>query len=405
MTEKKRNLAEDLERVESYEDEVEDPASAKYKKNDPIMLRQIFAAARQELKTVLVERDEEIDLILTALIAQEHPLLVGPPGTAKSLLLDSILRWMKGADRFSILFTKFTTPEEVFGPISVQGLKSDQYRRITAGKLPEAHVAFLDEIFKASSAILNTTLRILNERVFENGDGKFSHCPLLLCVAASNEWPGEDGNGKELGALFDRFLFRKRVKPVSIVEGRKKLLQAAVKGDPCKAKFSSHLTEKQIGQAHTEAMQLPIPDATRAALWHILETLNNEGIFPGDRRLYKSIGAARSYAWLCGADKVDVEHLEILQHVLWDDPNEQPEKCSKIVTRIANPIGYAINEKLIVAQDVVAKNSATDAVPKLQSIQRELKALSNDPRKERAVALLQQMIKQCYNKVVQVEEE
>lgn len=105
-----------------------------------------FARIRKTLKETLIERDEEVDVVLTALIAQEHPLLVGPPGTAKSLLLDGLLAHTDSADKFNVLFNKFTMPEEVFGPVSVVGLRDDQYRRITTGKLPEAHFAFGDEI-------------------------------------------------------------------------------------------------------------------------------------------------------------------------------------------------------------------------------------------------------------------
>src|SRR3954463_808475 len=165
-----------------------------------------FLAARQELAAALIERDDEIDLVLTGLIAQEHVLLVGQPGTAKSLLLDAVLGWMHGL-KFTVLLTKFSTPEEVFGPISVAGLKEDRYRRITTGKLPEADGAFGDEIFKASSAILNTLLRILNERVYDNGDGVLAPVPLKVFVGASNEWPHAQEGGQELQALFDRFLF------------------------------------------------------------------------------------------------------------------------------------------------------------------------------------------------------
>src|SRR3954451_25294438 len=129
-----------------------------------------FAAARKALSAALIERDDEIDLALTALLAGEHLLLVGPPGCGKSLLLDSLLSWAGGA-RFAILFTKFATPEEVWGPVSLSALKADKYVRVTAGKLPEAEFAFLDEIFKASSAILNTLLKVLNERTFDAGDG------------------------------------------------------------------------------------------------------------------------------------------------------------------------------------------------------------------------------------------
>jgi MoxR-like ATPase len=108
-------------------------------------IQERFVQTRKELSAALIERDEEIDLVLTALVCREHPLLVGPPGCGKSLLLDSIMAWMRGR-KFTILFTKFTTPEECFGPISVAGLKEDKYRRVTTGKLPEADGAFGDEI-------------------------------------------------------------------------------------------------------------------------------------------------------------------------------------------------------------------------------------------------------------------
>src|SRR3954447_6638595 len=187
----------------------------------PEPIREKFALTRAELSSALIERDEEIDLILTALIAQEHPLLVGPPGCAKSLLLDSLMGWTSGR-RFTCLMTKFTTPDEVFGPISVQGLKEDRYRRVTTGRMPEAHLVYLDEVMKASSAILNTLLRILNERVFENGDGSLVKVPLLLCIASSNEWPDAHDGGRELQAVFDRFLLRKAVRPILSQAGRQR---------------------------------------------------------------------------------------------------------------------------------------------------------------------------------------
>ena len=154
-------------------------------------VRDKFALAHRELSAALIERDDEVDLVLTALIAGEHALLVGPPGCGKSLLLDSVLARTGGA-KFSILLTKFTTPEEVVGPVSLAALREDRYVRITSGKLPEADYAFLDEAFKASSAILNTLLKILNERTFDAGDGVARRVPLKLCVAASNEWASPD---------------------------------------------------------------------------------------------------------------------------------------------------------------------------------------------------------------------
>ena len=204
-----------------------------------------FMTTRRELAGTLIERDDEVDIILTALVCNEHPLLVGPPGTAKSLLLDSLMAWTSGR-RFTALLTKFTTPEELFGPISVQGLKEDKYRRVTTGKLPEAHLCFLDEVFKASSAILNCLLRILNERVFENGDGSLAKVPLLLCLSASNEWPDSQEGGRELLAVFDRYLFRKTVRPILSQAGRQRLLWVRDHAP----RLSTSITPEEIGRAH-----------------------------------------------------------------------------------------------------------------------------------------------------------
>jgi MoxR-like ATPase len=362
-----------------------------------------FATTRRELSNSLIERDGEIDVVLTALIAQENPLLVGPPGTAKSLLLDSLLQWMgPSTKRFSILLTKFTTPEEVFGPISVQGLKNDQYRRITVGKLPEADVAFVDEIFKASSAILNTMLRILNERVYENGDGTFKKVPLKLCVSASNEWPSDEG-GKELGALFDRFLFRKTVKPIQSEAGRKRLLwnyQPPV--------FSTSISTREIDEASKIAASLLWHKDAKAALETILRMIRLEGVFPGDRRQFKSVRAAQAYAYLCGSEMVMPEHLEILAHTLWDDPTEQPEKVARIVAKVANPVGMLVNDKLTQVESILTNANGSTAsimeVPqKLKAVQAELGKLNQqDNRVQRAIEYVTECLKDAYTKAVEV---
>jgi len=358
-------------------------------------IQEKFLATRRELAAALIERDEEIDVVLTALVCQEHPLLVGQPGTAKSLLLDSVMNWMHG-QKFTILFTKFTTPEEAFGPISVVGLKEDRYRRVTTGKLPQADGAFGDEIFKASSAILNTLLRILNERVYDNGDGALVKVPLKIFVAASNEWPHQQEGGKELSALFDRFLFRKSVRPILSGAGRKRLLWET----DHTPRLSTAITPAEIDKAHADARALTWSNEAKEALEAILRELAKEGIQPGDRRQYKSVGAAQGFAYLSGANQVEPEHLEALAHTLWDDPQEQPEKVAGIVARIANPTGMRVNsfllevEQILAATDVKQLAQAASAAGKLQEILKKLTGLKgSDSRVAKAKEYVQQQIK------------
>src|ERR1043166_443879 len=158
---------------------------------------------RDELGQAFLERTEVIDGALAALLAGQHVLLIGPPGTAKSMLADELCRRLEGASYFQWLLTKFTTPEELFGAVSLRALENDDYRRVTTHKLPEAHIAFLDEVFKANSSILNSILTVLNERRFHNGR-EVVEVPLITLFGASNELPEED----ELQALYDRFLLR-----------------------------------------------------------------------------------------------------------------------------------------------------------------------------------------------------
>jgi MoxR-like ATPase len=356
-------------------------------------LQSKFASVRRELSEELIERDSEIDLLLTGLVARENVLLVGPPGCAKSLLLDSLLSWMKGK-KFSILLNRFTCPEEVLGPISVTALKCDVYRRITTSKLPEADVAFLDEIFKASSAILNVLLRILNERTYEVGDGSVVKVPLKLAVGASNEWPSPE-TGKELSALFDRFCLRKSVRSILTASGRQRLLW----GGDHTPRLSTSITPAEVDDAHEKSMALPWTEEAKESMETIIRELHKEGVQPGDRRQFKSVGVAKAFAWLEGASRVEPEHLEILQHVLWDSPEEQPEKVAQVVAKIANPTGMKLNQLLLECEQVLSATDvrnlaqAATATAKLAEIDKQLRTLKGNGRTERARAYVKEQIR------------
>lgn len=358
---------------------------------DPVRLK--FAATRAELAEALIEREDDIDLVLTALVARENVLLVSPPGCAKSALLDGVLGWTSGR-KFTALLNRFSTPEEVLGPISVVGLKADVYRRVTTGKLPEAEFAFLDEIFKASSAILNVLLKILNERLYEVGDGTTVRVPLRLAVAASNEWPSPD-TGKELAALFDRLLLRKAVRPVVTAAGRRRLLWAA---DHI-PRLSTTVTAAELDVAHAQASSLPWGDDAREALETVLRELAKEGVVPGDRRQVKAVGVTRAFAWLSGSERVEPEHLEVLQHVLWDAPEEQPATVARVIARVANPAGMRLNGLLLEAEQILAGADARDlaraaaATAKLGEVEKQLAALKGNGRADRARAYVKEQIR------------
>ena len=267
---------------------------------------------REGLKAHFVERDEIIDGALAGLVSGEHVLLLGPVGTAKSMLARAVCDRIDDASYFNWLLTKFSTPEELFGPISLKGLESDQFKRITENKLPEAHIAFLDEVFKANSAILNSLLAVLNERIFHNGAAPQS-VPLLSLFAASNELP-EEG---ELMALFDRFLLRFNLDYVGDDQRFLELLQLPDEVPPTET-----LTLQDLERLQAQASQLPIPKALLADLVALRNALIDEGIEASDRRYRKSLDVLRAYALLDGRDAVTEADLKHLAHILWNDPEE-----------------------------------------------------------------------------------
>lgn len=294
-----------------------------------------------ELNADLIERGDIIRASLVALVASQHAVLLGPPGTGKSLLINQLgqrITFNGGqVNVFSWLLTKFSTPEELFGPVSVQGLKNDQYRRITTSKLPEAELAFLDEIFKANSAILNALLTVLNERQFDNGPTRMP-IPLISLFGASNEMP----QGEELNALWDRFLLRFIVEPVSDA-GFMKLLTLG--GNSHTPNIPTTLPDYDLMGLQATAQSLPIPPAVIQMIIKLRKELATVGITASDRRWKRSLSLLKAHALIEERGIVDEDDLEILKHVMWSEPSQRAE-IGRVIAKLIDPLsGQAVELK------------------------------------------------------------
>lgn len=295
--------------------------------SEPLAVRLRRVAA--ELDQQYLGKSEVIRLLLIAIVAREHVVVIGPPGTAKSALIKSLAQLLD-ARYFEYLLTRFTEPNELFGPVDIQAFRDGSYRRKTEGMLPEAELVFLDEIFKSNSAILNSLLTLLNERQLATG-GQLIQCPILSVFGASNEVPADES----LGALYDRFLLRIRSDNLEAYHFNELLLRGI-----------QHEAERLLGRrraslvAGRELQSLAAELATRLSFTEeflssykgLIFQIRAEGVSVSDRRIVKLLKLFAASALLDGRERADAGDLFVLKHI-WNSEDQAP-----IVAGLVEPV-------------------------------------------------------------------
>ena len=298
----------------------------------PEALRQRFLALETELNEVVVGRPEVVRGLLLGLLSGNHVFLLGPPGTAKSLLLDSLCRRLGGARIYKRLFTAYTQPEEVFGPVRISGLKQDRFERRIEDYLPDVHLAFIDEVWKAGSPILNTLLKVLNERKFEN-DTHTLDCPLRLALFASNETPASS----ELEALYDRIALRFLIEEPMLAKDWEAMYLGQTRGvDECEVEVS--LEELDAARKQVREVRFPVMIARLAR--KLGRKLRQEGMALSPRRECQLRLAVQAQAWLDGRDAVNREDLlQPYSATAWRT-EEEIAPAQKLVMKTVAPAYY-----------------------------------------------------------------
>ena len=327
-----------------------------------------FKLLLQEMNRGIYEKNTEISLSLLAALAGESVILLGPPGVAKSMVARQLKTAFRDARSFEYLMSRFSTPDEIFGPVSIQKLKtSDTYERAVEGYLPTADVVFLDEIWKAGPAIQNTLLTVINEKLFRNGNREM-HLPLKLLVAASNELPAK---GEGLEALWDRFVIRIESRPIKLEKNFRAML-LEVKSEEQRVKKQSSAAE---GKANSNAItaeeyaewteridkigvKIEVLDAISAIrkslrAVNVDEAAERRNIYVSDRRWKNIVRLLRTSAFMQDREEVDICDLLPIYHCLWQEPEERDAIRNIVIRALFSPFADKLVEmKNALAEDI-----------------------------------------------------
>ena len=321
----------------------------------------------KQLDSGLYEREDILAKCLLAALSGESTFLFGPPGTAKSLIARRIAKAFKDTQYFECLMSRFTTPEEIFGPVSLKSLKEDRYLRKTEEYLPTSRFAFLDEIWKSGPGILNTLLTIVNERKFRN-DGKVEKVPLKGIVAASNETPATN---QGLDALYDRFIIRLKVSPLKAKDNFMALLDGTPVSSDVVVDDELSFGEDEWNDMLDRLSDVHFSEEAKNVLHAIrkrIEEYNAKAeaekktpLYVSDRRWQKIARILKTAAFLCDRNEILPVDLMILSDCLWNEPSQLDDTRQIVEDSVRDLCGYGSKEFEDLHNDIIGERESIDS--------------------------------------------